>query len=85
MKKRLFIGLGLLGVAFSGAAFTANKTLQTNHYIQKPNNCQQIPVTECEVAATPLCSYDDGTGTYNVYQLRSNAAQCNTPLFERPN
>lgn len=85
MKKKIFIGLGLLGVAFSGAAFTANKSLQANHYIQKPNNCQQIPLTECGLNNTPVCTYNDGSGTYNVYQSRSNAAQCSTQLFLRPN
>lgn len=83
MKKRLFIGLGLLGVAFSGAAFTASKSLQANHYIQKPNNCQAIPVTGCDRPTTVECLFSDGTGTWNVYEFRTNAAQCNTQLYDR--
>lgn len=83
MKKRLFIGLGLLGVAFSGAAFTANKSLQANHYIQKPNNCQQIPMTTCVKPPSNDCKYTDGTGTWNVYEFRTNSAQCNTLLYDR--
>lgn len=83
MKKRLFIGLGLLGVAFSGAAFTANKSLQANHYIQKPNNCQEIPLTGCDEPETVECLYNDGTGNWNVYKFRTNAAQCTTLLYDR--
>ena len=83
MKKKLFIGLGLFGIAFTGAAFTANRALLTNHYIQKPDSCEPIPPTECDLMSANQCNENDGTGNWPVYQSQNSEDpdQCETKLF----
>lgn len=85
MKRNLFFGLALFGIAFAGAAFTANKNLQANHYLQKPTECLAIPVTTCVIPAGSDCLRSDGTGTYQVFGQRTNPATCNQRLSERQN
>lgn len=84
-KNKVFFGLALLGIAFSGAAFTANKTMQSNHYIQKPNECAAIPETTCETPENDNCLRSDGTGTYQVFEQQVNPSTCDQPLHERLN
>lgn len=87
MKKQLIAGIALMVFAFAGAAFTANKSLQTWHYIQKPGECKQIIVTNCNTMASNLCREEDpdevDTTLYQVYQSLhpTNPALCQTQLF----
>lgn len=82
MKKKIFIGFGLLGIAFTGAAFTANKAKMANHYIQKPGQCVElITTTNCDTESSNECLESDGTGPWPVFETRINPAQCETPLF----
>lgn len=85
MKNRLFAGAALMAIAFTGAAFTANSTLQANHYVQKANSCDPIPTTECDLEAANPCLETDTSGTWQVFESQnaSNPRQCETPL-QRP-
>jgi len=87
MKRNILAGLTLMVFAFTGAAFTANKTLQANHYLQKPGECKAIPQTQCQSVATPdECWRTDGATTiYRVNNTRISPSQCSQPLFEREN
>ncbi|MBX2942701.1 MAG: hypothetical protein KF860_10165 [Cyclobacteriaceae bacterium] len=80
MKKKFYVGLVLIGTSFLAVAFTKSVT-SSNSYIQKPNNCEAIPLLECLPIGNVECTFSDGTGTYRAYMARTNAAQCKTPLF----
>lgn len=82
MKNKLFLGLMLVSTSFLVAAFIKSDST-TNSYIQKPNNCEAIPMVDCSPSGNVQCMWNDGTGTYPVYMARTNVAQCNTPLFTR--
>lgn len=80
-KNKVFFGLALLGIAFSGAAFTANKTMQMTHYIQKPGECIALnATTNCDLESSNPCEENDGTGDWQVFESQANPTQCATPL-----
>lgn len=79
MKKNLFFGLALFGVAFAGAAFTSKRGLQTPHYILKSGVCEAIPNTGCEDPGQ-TCFYNEAGVSYPVYQNQTSEQACNTRL-----
>lgn len=83
MKKKLFIGVALMGVAFSGAAFTANRTLQMNHYIQLDEACEPIPLTKCTTDPNPVCKEWDGSQFRDVYESQGDGVTCQNQLYDR--
>lgn len=86
-KNKVFFGLALLGIAFSGAAFTAKGSLQTSHYIQKPGECKMISNTGCVENRPTQCQAQDPeelTDQYPVFLNQSSASSCSTPLGPRP-
>lgn len=84
MKRKFLAGIMLLFFALSGAAFTAKKSSQEFHYLQKEGECKQIPVTICDENLPFQCTMndpDDNTGPWRVNEQQVDEETCETPLF----
>lgn len=86
MKKfRLLGATGIFVLAF-GAAFATqtNNSLDTVAYVQFPNNCQVVNISEtCDTTHSNPCQVLIGSTTYQAYQAAnaSNPSVCVTALM----
>lgn len=85
MKKRFFFGVALIGLAFTGAAFTANKANQSNHYVQLPSSCEPIGLTGCVPNRTIQCQEFNAGALRDVYQSEGDGTTCSTRLYDPNN